>query len=235
MRHAADFWLSKIQHGTDLAQAYPTLRDLSYWGFSILLIVAGVGAWILWKWRARVGRRLGIYQEVTEQMTVTDPHGFHMRRIKDLILVTRKHVTYRVFVRPRSAGGTSWADARSILRLQALGVRGPREGEDPPVVEVRVDGFRPRRVLQEIRKVLEDEPNKYLSVYELDELAKRTGGRVVAPPPRETRPSPSHRIAQWKAIMISWAGARLNLKAGTRRAVLGNPGGAQEVKPKDIG
>jgi phosphotransferase system HPr-like phosphotransfer protein len=122
----------------------------------------------------------GLYQDAKAQIAITDPHGLHMRRCKDLVLVARKHVAYRVFVRNVTVPGKTWVNARSILGLQTLGVRGHRNREPLPIVEVKVSGFRPRPVLQEIRRVLEEDPNKYLSVYELAELAKETGGRIIA-------------------------------------------------------
>jgi phosphotransferase system HPr-like phosphotransfer protein len=106
-----------------------------------------------------------------------------MRRCKDLVHVARKYIAYRIFVRNLSAHGATWANARSVIRLQTLGIRGPHKGEALPVVEVRVGGFRPRMVMREIRKVLEGESDKYLSVYELYEIAEKTGGKIIVKPP----------------------------------------------------
>jgi phosphotransferase system HPr-like phosphotransfer protein len=144
--------------------------------------VCGAAAW---KWRAQIGRKLDLHQDVTAVVTVTDPHGLHMRRCKDLVNVARRNITYRVLVRPQSGSRRTWADARSILSIHSLGVRGARAGEAPPALEIRVQGFRPRHVLREIRETLEGEPHKYLSPLEIYELAQKTGGRLVVAVPKQ--------------------------------------------------
>ncbi len=158
-------------------------------GYAVVagLVLALLGVWLVWKWRETIGRRLGIFQDITDQIPITDPHGLHMRRCKDLVLVARKHVAYRIFVRSLSARNTAWTNARSILSLQALGVRGSLPDGKPPILEVRVYGYRPWRVMGEIRQVLEKEREKYLSVYEIFELAKKGGGQMVA---KTTPPAP---------------------------------------------
>jgi phosphotransferase system HPr-like phosphotransfer protein len=173
----------------------------------------------------------GMYYELTETMVVTDPHGLHMRRCKDLIQVARKYITYRVFVRYPSAGGKSWANARSILSLQTLGVRGPVNGEEPPVVEVKVYGFRPRVVLQEIRKVLEGEPHKYLSIYEKHDLAQKLGGQLVVKPPAEETASPATGVGDLVDRIVSWTGSLLAPKPDAPGAAEGPSGSSHSETP----
>jgi len=136
----------------------------------------------------------GLYQDAKVQIAIIDPHGLHMRRCKDLVMVARKYVAYRIFIRNVSAHGKNWANARSILNLQTLGVSGPRNGAPPSVIEIKVSGFRPRPVLQAIRQVLENDPHKYLSVYELAELAKESGGTIMVRSPEEPASSLRQRL-----------------------------------------
>jgi phosphotransferase system HPr-like phosphotransfer protein len=162
-----------------LAQAFSMHSHHAFWIFvgASLVGIAGLAVWAILKWRIEIGRLLGVYREITEQIVVADPHGLHMRRCKDLVQAARKHIPYRILVRNRSGNGKTWANAKSITSLLTLGVRGPCKNEKLPVVDVKVYGFRPRRVMRELRKVLETEPQKYLSVYELYELAQKAGGR----------------------------------------------------------
>jgi phosphotransferase system HPr-like phosphotransfer protein len=129
--------------------------------------------------RKGIFQLFGLYRDAKAQIAITDPRGLHMRRCKDLVLAARQFVAYRIFIRNVSAQGKTWINAKSILSLQALGIRGRRNGEPSPIIEIKVSGFRPRPVLQVIRNVLEEDPHKYLSVYELAELAKQTGGNIV--------------------------------------------------------
>ncbi len=154
--------------------------SLGYWAVqAALALVAGLALWMVWRHRRDLGRWLRLEHEITARIPVTDPHGFHMRRCADLVRVARKCVTYQVHLRNHSAGGKTWASARSLMSLMSLGVRPPLPGQAPPVVEVKIHGLRPGKVLREIRDVLEERPQKYLSVYELAELAEKTGGTLV--------------------------------------------------------
>jgi phosphotransferase system HPr-like phosphotransfer protein len=146
--------------------------------------------------RKGIFQLFGLYRDAKVQIAITDPRGLHMRRCKDLVLAARKFVAYRIFIRNVSAQGKTWINAKSILSLQALGIRGHRNGEPLPVIELKVSGFRPRPVLQEIRKVLEEDPHKYLSVYELAELAKETGGNIMARLPESPATGLRQRLAR---------------------------------------
>lgn len=149
--------------------------------------IAGLVVWTAMKKRVELGRFLGIYHEITEQIVVTDPHGLHMRRCKDLVLEARNHIPYRILVRNRSSHGKTWANAKSITSLLTLGVRGSSKKEELPVVEVKVYGFRPRKVMREIRKVLETNPQQYLNVYELYDLAQKASRRGSEKPSIEPK------------------------------------------------
>jgi phosphotransferase system HPr-like phosphotransfer protein len=171
---------SRALSAPGLSQAGVAAIGLNHWSVQAgLVVAAGLAAWMAWKHRRDLGRWLHLEYEVTDRVVVTDPHGFHMRRCADLVQVARKHITYNIHLRHHSAGGMTWASARSLMSLMSLGVRGPLKGQAPPVVEVRVHGLRPVKVLRQIRKILQERPEKYLSVYELAELAKQTGGTLV--------------------------------------------------------
>jgi phosphotransferase system HPr-like phosphotransfer protein len=95
-----------------------------------------------------------------------------MRRCKDIVQVARRYVTYRIFIRSLGSAGQNWANARSILNLQALQIPGPQKGEPMPMVEVKVSGLHPEPVMQAIKNVLQAEPKKYLNIYELYQEAQ---------------------------------------------------------------
>ena len=202
-----------------LLQAGLVLAGMGYWdGQAALALAAGLAAWLIWTRRRTVGRWLRLERELTARVTVTDPHGFHMRRCADLVQVARAHVTYNIHVRHHSGGGKTWASARSLMGLMSLGVRGPLKDQAPPVVEVRIHGLRPGRVLRQIRKVLEKQPEKYLSVYELAELAEKTGGALVVRKPAPKQAGHTRQIAEALARVAAW------LKAGLRPSNCQNPG-----------
>jgi phosphotransferase system HPr-like phosphotransfer protein len=191
------FWGGMPRPANDLIQVSPLFAWAMGWSlWGVLVGGSCLGAWAAWRWRRELGHWLGLEHEVTARVVVTDPHGFHMRRCKDLVEVARKYVTYNIYVRPLAGGGKTWANARSIMSLTTLAVRGPRPGEPPPEVEVRVHGLRPRLVMQEIRQVLEEGAEKYLSVYELAELAEKTGGKIVVRTPTRTSLSRGQRVTR---------------------------------------
>jgi phosphotransferase system HPr-like phosphotransfer protein len=174
-------WGARVQFCSNLLAhaSWPSLVCLG-------AFVCGL-AWLGWKHWANVAEWLRIYRTVTTSIDLTDPHGLHMRRCKDLVELARKYVGYRIFIRCPTARAKTWANARSIISLQMLGVRGPAKGEKPPVLEVRVHGFRPKKLIQEIDLLLGADPQKYLSPYELYELAKATGGELAVKPPEKRR------------------------------------------------
>lgn len=106
----------------------------------------------------------------------------------------------------------------------ALGVRGPIKGESSPIVEVKVQGLRPAKVLRSIRNVLEGEPNKYLNVYELAELAEKTGGKLIVRPPAQ----PREKASLWQRMIQAGSSAGLAvcriLKMGRTRCSTRGPG-----------
>jgi phosphotransferase system HPr-like phosphotransfer protein len=148
---------------------------------------------------------LGIARDVTVRITLTDPHGLHMRRCKDLVQIARKYLAYQIYLRNPAGRSPSWANAKSLLSLQALGVRGSVPGEPPAVVEVRIQGFRPGKPLREIKRVLQAEPQKYLSVYELTALAEAVGGEVVIKP----RAEPEKKLRRRLIHRLRSIGSRL--------------------------
>ena len=188
---------------TGLVQAGSLLLGIgSAWIWPALLVGAFLAGREAWKRRLTLGRWLGLEHEICERIVITDPHGLHMRRCKDVVQVARKHMTYGIFLRAGSSAGKPWANARSVLSVQTLGVRGPVNGEAPPVVEVKVHGYRPKKVMYELRLVLEGEPNKYLSVYELSALVEKTGGKLVTKPLLPTLPGFARRIS---ALKVRWS------------------------------
>jgi phosphotransferase system HPr-like phosphotransfer protein len=201
-----------------LSQAGPLAMGLGPWRVPAgLLCVAGLAAWMAWKHRRDLGRWLHLEYEITERIAVTDPHGFHMRRCGDLVQVARKHVTYNIHLRHHSGGGMTWASARSLMGLMSLGVRGPLPGQAPPVVEVKIHGLRPGKVLRQVRRVLEERPEKYMSLYELAALAEKAGGAlVVRRTPQQTgRP---RKLADLLASIRARIGRRLRTGQGPRKA-----------------
>lgn len=184
MEEDMETWGGLARYGGVLAHLFSMPSPSVFWVLAGALGVgiAGLSTWVVLKWRIELGRFLGVYREITEQIVVADPHGLHMRRCKDLVQEARNHIPYRILVRNRSAPGGTWANAKSITSLLTLGVRGSRKNEELPVVEVKVYGFRPRKVMRAIRKVLETKPQKYLNVYELYELAQKASRRVSEKP-----------------------------------------------------
>jgi phosphotransferase system HPr-like phosphotransfer protein len=157
-----------------------------------LAVLIGLGFWVGWRWREPILRRLGFFQTVTVQMNVMDPYGLHLRRCKDLIYATRNLVGYQIYMRNHGEGAKHWANARSIISLQTMGVPRRAPGEPPPTVDVRIAGFKPSVAVRAIRKVLEEDPYKYLSVHDLAQLAATVGGQVSAKMPLPG-PVPLHR------------------------------------------
>lgn len=195
------------------------------------MVVTGL-VWLSWRYRGRLGQWLGIYHTVSENVELTDPHGLHMRRCKDLVELARKYVGYRIFVRCPTARVKSWANARSIISLQMLGVRGPVKGEKPPVLEVQVQGLRPRKVLHEISQKLRLEPQKYLNAYELYEVAKEPGGQLAIRPAKN-KVHPFKEFARRVThCLVSWLHASGNQKSpATPPASPGNSIPPPRAKP----
>ena len=176
-------------------------HDLTACAAVLLLALCVV---LAWRRRETLGRLLGIYRDLTEMITVTDPHGFHMRRCLDIVKVARRYVSYGIYIRYQSASGKTWANARSLISLQALGVRGAAADESPPVVEVRVSGFRPWHAMRDLRHVLESTPQKYLSVHELYAIAQKDGGRLVVKPPATAQSAFTERLGRAKLRLFTW-------------------------------
>ena len=129
-------------------------------------------------------RDLGFCQDVTELIEVRDCRGLHKRRSAELVKLARRNPLYSIYVRYPARKVNLWANARSIISLLNLGVPGYRVdlGEKPAVVEVKVSGHHPLRIMERVRQVLLDSPFRYEGVYEQFERLKSLSNTGGVPP-----------------------------------------------------